>query len=77
MDPLNTQHKYEEYPIVLRKKVHDVVACSVEVDVEVMGSPQLLHHLLVELCSSSLGRYRVQLNDWIQQYLLHLKMVSK
>ncbi len=49
LDPLLSLPSYEEYPIVLRKWVHDVAAHSVEVDVEVMGTPCPLHHLLAEL----------------------------
>ena len=63
LDPLTTLPSYEEYPIVLRKQVHDVAVHSSEVDVVVMGSPHPLHHLLAELCSCSPGKYRIQLSD--------------
>ncbi len=62
---------------MLRKWVHDVTAHSSEVDVEVMGSPHPLHHLLAELCSCSPGKYKIQLSDWVWHNLLHLKMVTK
>ena len=42
-----------------------------------MGAPYPLHHLLAELCSCSPGKYRIQLANWIQHHLLHLKMVAK
>ncbi len=77
MDPIITLPSHEDYPIVLQKRVHDVAAHSLEVDIEVMGSPHPLHHLLAELCSCSPGKYRIQLSDWIWHNLLHLKMVTK
>ncbi len=77
LDPLTTLPSYKDYPIVLRKWVHDVAACSSEEDVLVMGLPHPLHYLLAELCSCSPGKYRIQLSDWVQCNLLHLKMVTK
>ena len=76
-DPLDNQGAYQELPIVLRKRVWDVAAHSAEVDITIMGAPHPLHHLLAELCSCSPGKYRIQLANWIQCHLLHLKMVAK
>ena len=65
LDQLTSLPSYKEYPIVLRKWVHDVAAHSTEVDVMIMGSPHPLHHLLAELCSCSPRKYRIQLSDWV------------
>ena len=76
-DPVDTLHRYVEYPLMLNRPVKNVAQHCLDMDVTTMGTPRPLQCLLAELCGLPMVHYCIHLIGWLWQNISYLPFVQK